>query len=352
MDISFDKLIWTGRYLDDDNVRYFNYSASGFEFSFCGTKAQSLLLSNPKDHGDNVAVIAVFIAKYGEDYPAEPEKRIVLSESVNEITLFESEKKQKVSVKVMKFSEVAFAYAGLKSLEIDGKLLKSKENRNAPKIEFIGDSITCGYGIEGKWGEDTFSTKTERPDLAYAYKTCQKLKADYSLVSWSGIGITSTYIEPEISDPDNLWTMDRMWPYTDRKLSLTLKKEPEIWDESKFSPDVVVINIGTNDNSWVRGDSGKTKVYISAYRSLLEAVHRRSPDAKICCCLGIMGQDLCPAVEEAVRLFKEDFPSVKIKSVKFELQLEEDGIATDWHPSAVTHEKASVLLARELKEFI
>lgn len=352
MDLSFEKLDWTGRFLDIDGVRYFDYSASSFEFSFCGTSASCLLLSNPKEHGDNVAVVAVFTAKYGEDYSTEPDKRIILTESVNEIKLFESDRKQKVSVKVMKYSEAAFAYAGLKNVEIDGKLLKTKDCSKAPKIEFIGDSITCGYGIEGKWNVDSFSTKTERPDLAYAYKTAKKLGAQYSLVSWSGIGLTSTYIDESVSDPDNFWTMDRLWPYTDRKLSLTLKKEPEVWDESAFSPDVVVINIGTNDKSWTRGDSGKTKVYVSAYRSLIEAVHRRSPEAKICCCLGIMGQELCQAIEQAVGIFKVDFPSVKIKTVTFDVQDEADGIGADWHPSAVTHEKAATLLARELKEFI
>ena len=38
-DISIDSLNWFGRNLDFENVRYFNYSASGFEFAFSGTKA-------------------------------------------------------------------------------------------------------------------------------------------------------------------------------------------------------------------------------------------------------------------------------------------------------------------------
>jgi len=354
MNLTFDKLSWTGRSLDDDGVRYFDYSASGFEFAFAGTKADAIILSNPGDFAErDYGVIAVFTAKYGEDYSETPDQRILLDKNVNEITLFESERKQKVSIKVMKFSECAFGYAGLKSLEIDGKLLKTRDNPKAPKIEFIGDSITCGYGLEGKWStEDTFTTQKERPDLAYAVKTAKKLGAKYSLVSWSGIGITSTYIDPSANLPDNSWTMPRCWPYTDKALSLRLKKESEVWDESRFSPDVVVINLGTNDASYTRGQEDRVKTFTGCYRQLIEEVHRRSPKAKICCCLGIMGQDLCPAVEEAVKLFKAEFPMVKIKAVKFPVQEEADGIGTDWHPSGVTHEKAACLLSTELKEFI
>lgn len=353
MKLTPDSLIWTGRFLDDDGTRYFDYSASGFEFSFAGTKADAIILSDPGNHAEtNHGVIAVFTAKYGEEFSEAPDKRIVLDKNVNGITLFESEKKQKVSIKVMKFSECAFGSAGLKSLEIDGKLLRTKDNPDAPKIEFIGDSITCGYGLEGKWNEDTFTTLTERPDLAYAVKTARKLGAKYSLVSWSGIGIISSYVDPSVNLPNTIWNMPTCWPYTDKSISLRLKKEPEIWNESRFSPDVVVINLGTNDASYTRGQKDRIKNFTAAYRELIEDVHRRSPKAKICCCLGIMGQDLFPAVEEAVKLFKTDFPAVKIKAVKFPVQEEADGIGIDWHPSGITHEKASCLLSTELKEFI
>jgi len=37
--------------------------------------------------------------------------------------------------------------------------------------------------------------------------------------------------------------------------------------------------------------------------------------------------------------------------VDFPVQDEKDGIAADWHPSAITHKKAAEQLAKELKSF-
>jgi hypothetical protein len=130
-------------------------------------------------------------------------------------------------------------------------------------------------------------------------------------------------------------------PYTDKSLSLRLGLEPEVWDGSRYEPDVLVIHLGTNDLSWVRGLEERRLEYVAQLRQLIEAVHCRSPKAKIVCCLGIMGEALNDSVKEAVELFKKDFPKVTAEFLPFTQQLEADGIAADWHPSAVTHKKAA-----------
>ena len=86
--------------------------------------------------------------------------------------------------------------------------------------------------------------------------------------------------------------MPANWPYTDKSLSLRLGLEPEIWDGSKYIPDIVVIHLGTNDISWVRGIEERRLNFVAQYRQLIEAVHRRSPNAKILCMLGVMGQEM------------------------------------------------------------
>ena len=54
-------------------------------------------------------------------------------------------------------------------------------------IEFIGDSITCGYGVDDEVAEHHFATGTEDTTRAYALRTARKLGVDYSLVSLSHI---------------------------------------------------------------------------------------------------------------------------------------------------------------------
>ena len=372
MNIEKEKLIWNGRYLDHEGVRYFDYSASGFCFVMKGCRAEAVILSDPENWEEpNKGVIGIFVTE-GNDagigaIPEEPTMRVTLRECENHIVLFDSPVEKTVTIRVMKFSECAFGYAGLKSLEIDGVIepasVEALETTTATedngdfdklnhqlKLEFIGDSITCGYGIEGTWEKDTFTTQQERPDKAYAFLTAKMLEAEVQLCSWSGIGLISNYVDPEtIMLPDTHWLMQTNWPYIDKSLSLRLGLEPEVWNAAKYEPDIVVIHLGTNDNSWVRGMEERRLEYVAQLRLLMEAVHRRSPRAKICCCLGIMGEALNESVAEAVELFKKDFPAVKAKAVLFKEQLESDGIGADWHPSAVTHKKAAALLAKELR---
>ena len=352
--ININNLIWNGRYLDHEGIRYFDYSASGFCFVMKGRRAEAVIVSDANSwEKENKAVLGIFVSE-GDDpslkaIPEEPAQRVTLKEGENHITLFESNEEKTVCIRVMKFSEAAFAYAGLKGLEIDGAMVSGPSTRSGLKLEFIGDSITCGYGIEGIWEKDTFTTQQERPDKAYAFLTAKALDAQVQLCSWSGIGLLSNYVDPEtIMLPDTHWLMQANWPYTDKSLSLRLGLEPEVWDSSRYEPDIVVIHLGTNDNSWVRGMEERRLEYTAQLRQLIEAVHRRSPKAKICCCLGIMGEALNESVAEAVELFKKDFPKTCAGFLPFTQQLESDGIGADWHPSAVTHKKAAEKLTNYL----
>ena len=377
MNIGMNNLKWYGRNFDYNGVRYFNYSCSGFEFCMTGKKAVATILSDPqKQKKAERGVLGVYVteikkagdykgASFWEHFPEEEPVRILLDAQEKKYVLFESAVEKTVVIKVLKLSECAFGYAGLKKLDLKGvlrgpqqphgvpELVEGRTKNRAPRIEFIGDSITCGYGLEGIWGKDTFTTTQERPDKAFAFLTAKALGAEFQLCSWSGIGITSNYVDPEtIFLPNTSWLMPACWPYTDKKGQLRLKLEPEIWDASKFPPDIVVVNLGTNDISWVRGKEERRLAYVAGLRQLIEAVHRRSPKAKICCCLGIMGQELCESVTQACKLFSKDFPSVTIKAVKFDLQKEEDGIGADWHPSPKTHRKAAKKLIAALKDWI
>ncbi len=376
-------LKWYGRYSDIDGIRYFDYSASGFEFCFTGKKAVTTILSDPElfDEGTK-GVVGVYVTElanaaeykgesFWENFPDDLTKRFVFTEKETECVLFESDVEKTVLIRVLKLSEVNFGCAGFKSLEIDGQLVRGAGNGNcgasdlsaaggntevgkklAPKIEIIGDSITCGYGVEGVFEKDVFTTKQERPDLAYAFLTAKALGAEFNLVSWSGIGIISKYVDASVEEPDTTVVMPSVWPYTDKSLALRRGIEPVVWNENWFSPDIVVIHLGTNDASYVRNVEGRRKSYVCGLRQFIEAVHRRSPKAKICCCLGVMGQDLCASVEEAVNQFHVDFKNVPIKFVKFPVQLDEDGIGADWHPSAKTHKKIAEILTKELRELV
>jgi len=363
--LNVNDLLWFGRNIDFDGIRYFNFSSSGFEFCFKGKSCTCTLYSDAQYFDDaHKGVVGIYTYElkdeneyakkfFWDTFDESSFKRVILENDETNVSLFESSEEKVVVVKVIKISEVNFGAAGIKNIAIDGNQIKKEKCfTETKKIEYIGDSITCGYGIEGVWEKDTYTTKQQRADKSYAFLTAQKLSAEFMMCSWSGIGIISKYVDPSINIPDVEVVMPSIWPYTDKSFSLRKKIEPEVWDSNKYSPDILIINLGTNDASFVRGVEERRIAYVSGMRQLIEAVHRRSPKAKICCCLGVMGQDLCDSMEEALKLFKNDFPSVETKYVKFPVQDEKDGIAADWHPSAVTHEKMSVQLSEALKDWM
>ena len=105
-------------------------------------------------------------------------------------------------------------------------------------IEFIGDSYTCGYGTESSSKHDKFLAETENCNLTYAAISGRYFDADIVHISHSGRGIVRNY---NSIDPGE--TMVKKYDQTFDEVD-SLK-----WEASGFTPDIVVIYLGTNDFS-------------------------------------------------------------------------------------------------------
>ena len=334
-----------GRTWSKDDVCYLGYSCTGIEFEMTGTKAEALLWSDGKAWDNNLkAWMAVFI-----NDETTPSKRFCLNEEEGRYLLYEGEKEEKVKIKLIKYSEAAFAKVGIIGLEIEGGKPNPTPDK-ALKIEFIGDSITCGYGNEGILGKDVFTTAQENPYLAYASQTARELDADYHLVSWSGIGILSSYTEE--NEPNRReQLMPKLYPYTNRALG-EMMGEMELWDFSRFEPDYVVINLGTNDFSYAKDIEARQMAFEAVYYNFLLMVRMYRPKAHIICTLGPMELGLFPMVEAAVKSFIQNEKDNHIEAFSFAKHTEADGIGTDSHPSLVTHQKMKTALVQKIQECI
>lgn len=337
----------SGRTLFIDGVRYLNYSCSAIEFTFTGKKAEAVLWTdwhfdeNCKDMF--IGFAAVFIN-------GEMTQRFRLEETEKTYTLYESDIEQTVTVKLVKISEAAFGKMGVKKLIIDSEKPPVPTEKKQRRIEFIGDSITCGYGIEGVWNTDTFNTTQENPLKAYAARTANYFNADFNLISWSGIGVISRWVDETVNEPLNDWLMPMLYKHTDAGFSNDIKQNPfEPWDFKRFVPDVIVINLGTNDASYTRKIPEREAEFGAEYKNLLEFVRENNPKAHIFCAMGIMGQDLCGEIEKQVNDFSKLHNDDKIHFFKFDVQLESDGIGADWHPSETTQKKAAKKLISEIE---
>lgn len=338
-----------GRTLFFDDQLILGYSSTGAEFNINAKRLDITITgdSNAKMTVDNgsAARIAVFVN--GERKLDE----MILSPTQT-FTVFDDTQPTAGLVRVLKISEASSSIAAISKITTDKDGIISPTAASPLKIEFIGDSITCGYGVDDPDRNHHFKTSTEDNTKTYAYKTAQNLNADYSMVSVSGWGIISGY-----SGNGAKQAGSQLPKYYDRlAVSWTNINGVDLkavrWDFKTFVPDIVVINLGTNDASYTKGDSTKIDEYKEAYIEFIKDIRSKNPEATIICSLGMMGQDLCNAVEAVVKSYTELTGDSKVTYLKFANQSMSDGIAADWHPSEKTHEKAATLLTAKIKSII
>ncbi len=343
----------------EDNVRYlgraYNYndelwlagSATGAEFLFTGTEAEITFAGDYFANGENInnARVAVYV-----DDELIADKMITEEEST--IKAFKSEEAKTVKITIRKLSESVNGTVGIKNIKInkDGQVKQSE--KKAITIEFIGDSITCGYGVEDEDCSHTFKTSTENVTKSYAYKTAKALDADLSVVSYSGYGVVSGYSGAGVKNPDQIVPKyyDKVG-YSYGAFASKVKPDSITWDFNKIQPDVVVINLGTNDTNYCNSDENKAD-FVQGYVSFLKTVREKNPNAKILCTLGIMGDSLFDSVQKAVDDYKEETEDLNVDAMKFDVQNYSDGYAADWHPTEKTHAKAAAKLIEKIKKIM
>lgn len=334
--------------MNSGNVLWLVHSGSAVEFKFTGTKASVTMQGDSTGvpgNRDNAARFAVYV-----DGERVMDEQMLQMQKEFEIPLSGEEKEY--TVKIIKLSEAANSIIGIKSIDVTARGdIKPTESKDL-KIEFIGDSITCGYGVDDEEKEHHFSTSTEDATKSYAFKTAEMLGADYSLVSFSGHGIISGY------SGDGSKVEEQLMPPVYTKLGKSYATGGNItldetdWDFSRFVPDIVVVNLGTNDASYTGSDKDKRKDYTDSYVEFLKTIREKNPDAHILCTLGIMGTELCGSMHDAVDAYKSTTGDEKVSYMDFAAQSVSDGYAADWHPTEKTHTKAAEKLAEEIRNLI
>ncbi len=347
-----DKVKVTGRTLFAEGVRYLGYSGSSASFTFVGKKAVAEIWSDADAWGEELkGRIAVYVNN-GE----EPVKRICLDKPEGIYTLYESDTEEQVTVKIMKYSEAAFGKCGIRYIEIDTDKLCPPPTACERKMEIIGDSITCGYGVEAENELQPFHTATENPTKSYSLLTAKDLGAEVNLVSWSGNGIVSGYVEETATEPSDKWLMPEVYRYTDISGSEKLFGEDESrwekWDFSRFVPDIILINLGTNDCSWCKDIQERKNDYRDRYVEFLKYIRENNPGAEILCMLGTMDQRVLKELEEAVKIFKTTQKDEKVHFLSLPPQNPEDGYGADWHPCEFTQKRTAELVVREIKSIM
>lgn len=339
---------YLGRTLPQHNILWLALSGSGIEFSYEGRYLEICLLGDdhtafPADH----ARIAIYI-------DGERVTDAMIRSPQQSYTIINESSSRNCTVRLIKLSEAPMSIVGIHQLIIDDTAKIHPAPAKAHRIEFIGDSITCGYGTDDDDMSHTFSTVTEDVTKAYAYRTAQILDTDYSIVSYSGYGVYSGFTDESTGTRNTAELVPPYYPlvgfsrgtYSGRAVTMT------DWDFRLFEPEIVVINLGTNDNSYCGNDYQRQADFISSYHDFLTLIHEKNPNAYILCVYGLMNHELSSSIKKAVNQYRQSSGSDRITLLLLPTQTEADGYVIDFHPSLNTHRKAASIVAARIREIM
>lgn len=338
-----------GRYHQIEDTLWLAMSGSGIGMRFTGRYLEIPVRGGyVAEHGEadgNYARVAVYVdgVRVLDEMIDAPVKRL---------TVVDQDSPRTAEVQLVKLSESAMSVIGIEPLVI------GEEDRLEPLevkphlIEFIGDSITCGYGVDDEDSSHSFATATEDATRAYACHTARLLDADYMLFSASGFGIISGYT----ADPQQRLA-EQLIPDYYHSVGFSRDRFPggmdptkTAWDFSLLRPEAVVINLGTNDDSFCQDTWEKQQEYMMAYERFLLDVRQCNPQAEIFCVLGIMGQRLCPWMERACENYRKHTVDQRVHSLRLPEQDGTIGYVADFHPLERFHLAAAQVLAPYIRQ--
>jgi lysophospholipase L1-like esterase len=329
-----DKRIrYTGRIdFSDPQKPRISGAGSTIQFTFRGGSCDVLFENS--DPGGNHGYIAVVI-------DGEYKGRIKVEGTRTVYTVAKDMKDADHTVLVCKATEAmtgAFDFLGI----VCPKIRKSK-SRPKRKIEFIGNSITCGTGLDlsevpcgkGVWHDQ------HNAYLAYGPVAARKLNADWLLSSVSGIGVTRTWNGP---GP----TMPEVYGHT-----FLNADSSSLWEAGRTVPDLISICLGTNDFSDGDGIHARTALdsarFIDDYVRFIKTLQSRHPRAQICLLTsptlsGAKGDGLRRLLEAVLFRCRQNGNDARIHLFSFSRSFSH---GCDGHPDQKEHEE----MAGELLPF-
>lgn len=345
---------WLGRVMDCDGKVYFDWTNSGFRFIFTGTFLAAKLEAvceteqeedpaHPGKNRENRPYAAVFYDDSDEPYSVfeiKPSERYYL--------LFASDTEETHVITLRKLTENAKGKLACSGFTGEGRIGRAKEEPGRLRIDFIGDSITCGFGNMSNERDRGFYSSEENGWLTYGAETGRILDADVSTISCSGISLS----DPPESTGWPLPGMGKIVEYTDWFLEEKLgRKIKEKWNFKDHPRDIVVVNLGTNDSAMIDlfMRSMDEKQFEENYRLFLRRLRTAYGEKTwILCTLGPIDYYLYDNIRKAVHDHIESSGDRKVRCFKFMKARASEGIGASGHPTVKTQRR----MGQELAGFI
>lgn len=308
----YDQIKWSGRNELLGNGVAMDQVASGFEFKIEAEGEVKVTADVTGDTYFTVYIDGVRQAERGRISPTE-----------KTMTIAEFATSEEHVIRVVKQTEAQFSLCTLRTLEFEGSL-KDKPDEKPLYLEFMGDSITCGFGnLTDKSNTEAGTALYEDGTQAFPFVTAEKLSADVSVVGCSGIGAAkafTTFLEK------------------DYYASSSYYRDPATAYDFERVPDCVIINLGTNDAA----NGASKSEFQAAVKALVKQVRGTegyNADVPIIWTDGLMLAQVESWVTEA---FTElGGADAGLYVVTFQSDLNGGGT----HPTLAGHEAAATVLA-------
>ncbi len=329
MTLSRNEIKYSGRF-DFSNAEKieFGWAKTSLSINFIGNKVYADLESD----GEDYFLVVLDGEIYNNSFPVRERKLYKLVEDIEygEHTL-----------ELVKRTEAFVGTASFYGFEIfNGEILEMPKEKPL-KIEIFGDSISCGYGNESENEFAEYNSIDANSYLSYGAIASRELNAELNLTTWSGLGLVRNYDDSPMPLPERI-----EW--------ITNKNTNKKWDFSSYVPDIVLINLGTNDfNEHPPTEDN----YVDGYRILIDRIRNYYGEVKIICAIGPVMEgkvlnDIRDYVKNHVVEYYNSMGNKNIFFLEHSHQKEENGYGQAYHPSQKTHNIMADELVEKIKEIL
>ena len=285
--------------------------------------------------------ISVFV-----DDNDQPCRTFELTNKSTKYLIYSGTDEQEHTVRVVKLTENIKTGLSLHGFDVDGEILMPVVEPIKKRIEFVGDSITCGFGLGTSEKDRFYYPQEENVWVAHGPTAARYLGMDWQMICISGICLAP---RKEIPMPV---AMNMLYEYTDRPAQQALELDADHWNFKEHPVDYVVINLGTNDATAASFSTAPKKIeeqYEKDYVHFLKTVRKCNGDkTKIICALGSMDYYFYDAMNRAVDTYRAETGDNNVYTFKYCRMSPMDPIGASGHPSELTQQK----MAKELVAFI
>ncbi len=226
-------------------------------------------------------------------------------------------------------------------------------------FECIGDSLTCGEGLEDPVPGKEWNSAWQGTRNHFAMILSQRFNADISIIAQSGWGLLCGWNnDPHCTIPP----LYRFVCSLAKGAANHKAGASQAWDFSRRKTDAVIINLGSNDEyafraaPWEDPASGKTyKLHgdvdyarlKAAAKNFIGEIRRHNPQALIIWCYGMFLTGCMDLFRSAVEEFRAENADDKVRFIELS-PMDDTTAGAQKHPGPLCHKEAADLISKVL----